>query len=120
MQLTRDLSPKYKNSSYSSIKKKKKAQSKLGKQSKQTFLQRRHINGQRHMKKSSIFSVITEMQIQHTMSITSHQSDCPSLKNVQIIHSGQYVKKKEPSYTIDRNVNWNNHCEEKYGGSLKN
>ena len=24
------------------------------------------------------------------------------------------------AYMIDRNVNWNNHCEEKYGGSLKN
>ena len=65
---------------YTAQLKKKKAQSKLGKRSKQTFLQRRHINDQRNMKKSSILLIITEMKIKHTMSITSHQSECPSLK----------------------------------------
>ena len=28
-------------------------------------------------------------------------------------------RKKEPSYTIDGNVNWCSHCGEQYGGSLK-
>ena len=28
-------------------------------------------------------------------------------------------RKGEPSYTLDGNVNWYNHCGEQYGGSLK-
>ena len=29
------------------------------------------------------------------------------------------MKKREPSYTIDGNVNWHSHCGEQYGGSSK-
>ena len=30
------------------------------------------------------------------------------------------VEKREPSYTVDGNVNWYRHYGEQYGGSLKN
>ena len=29
------------------------------------------------------------------------------------------MAKREPSYTVDGNVNWDNHYGEQYGGSLK-
>jgi len=29
------------------------------------------------------------------------------------------VEKREPSYTVGRNVNWCSHCGKQYGGSLK-
>ena len=34
-------------------------------------------------------------------------------------HLGEGVVKREPSYTIGRNVNWYSHCGKQYGGSLK-
>ena len=30
------------------------------------------------------------------------------------------MEKREPTYTVDQNVNWCNHYGEKYGGALKN
>ena len=40
--------------------------------------------------------------------ITSHWSEWPSSKSVQIINAGKGVEKREP-YTIDRSVNWCSH-----------
>ena len=36
------------------------------------------------------------------------------------VNAGEGVEKREPSYTIGRNVNWYIHYGEQYGGSLKN
>ena len=33
---------------------------------------------------------------------------------------GEGVEKKEPSYTVDGNVNWCNHCGKQYGSALEN
>ena len=33
--------------------------------------------------------------------------------------SGDSVKKRGPSYTVDGNVNWYSHCGKQYGGSFK-
>ena len=33
--------------------------------------------------------------------------------------AGEDVEKREPSHTVDGNVNWCNHYVEQYGGSLK-
>ena len=45
---------------------------------------------------------------------TSHQSEWPSLKNLQIIHAEEGVEKREASYTVGGNVNWYNHYGEPY------
>ena len=72
-----------------------------------------------HMKRCTILLIIKEMQIK-TMGITSHQSEWPSLKSLQIINAGEGVEKKEPSYTVGGNVNWYSYYGEQYVGSLKN
>ena len=51
---------------------------------------------------------------------TSHRSEWPSPKSLQIINAGQGVDKREPSYTVGGNVNWCSHYGEQYGGSFKN
>ena len=41
-------------------------------------------------------------------------------KSLQIMNATEIVEKKEPSYTVGRNVNWCSHYGESFGGSLKN
>ena len=50
----------------------------------------------------------------------SYQYKWPSSRNPQTINAGEVVKRKEPFYTLGRNVNWYSQCGEQYGGSLKN
>ena len=38
--------------------------------------------------------------------ITSHQSERPPLKSLQIINAGEGVAKKESSYTVGEKANW--------------
>ena len=52
--------------------------------------------------------------------ITSHWSECPSLKSLQITNAREGVEKREPSYTVGGNVNWYSHYGEQYGASLRN
>ena len=40
--------------------------------------------------------------------------------SLQIVNTGESMEKKEPSYTVDGNVNWYSHYGEQYGGSLRN
>jgi len=40
-------------------------------------------------------------------------------KSLQTINAGKGVEKKEPSCTVDGNVNWYNHYREQYGGLKK-
>ena len=42
-----------------------------------------------------------------------------TLENI-CLNAGEGVEKREPSYTVDGNVNWYSHYGEQYGGSLKN
>ena len=51
--------------------------------------------------------------------ITSHQSECSSLKSLQIINARADVEKREPSDTAVENVNWYSHSGEQHGASLK-
>ena len=41
------------------------------------------------------------------------------IKNLQTINAGEGVDKREPSYTVGRNVNWCNHYGKWYGDSTK-
>ena len=41
-------------------------------------------------------------------------------KNIETINAGEGVEKREPSYTVGRNVNWYSHYGKQYEGSLKN
>ena len=41
-------------------------------------------------------------------------------KSLQIINTGEGVEKRDPSYTVGRNVNWYSHYGIQYGSSSKN
>ena len=45
--------------------------------------------------------------------------DIKKKKNT-ITNAGEDVEKREPSYTVGRNVNWCSHYGKQYGGSSKN
>ena len=51
--------------------------------------------------------------------ITSYQPEWPSSKYPQTINAEEGMERREPSYTIDGNVNWYGHYGDQYGGSLK-
>ena len=52
--------------------------------------------------------------------MTSHQSEWPSSKNLQIINAGEGVEKRKPSYTAGGNLNWCSHYGKQYGHYFKN
>ena len=41
-------------------------------------------------------------------------------KKLQTINAGEGVERREPSYTVDGNVNWYSHHGEQSSGPLKN
>ena len=49
-----------------------------------------------------------------------HQPECLSSKNLQTVNAVEDEDKREPFYTVDRNVNWYSHYAEQYADSLKN
>ena len=47
-----------------------------------------------------------ECKLKPQWGITSHQSERPSSEILQTINAGEGVEKREPSCTVDENVNW--------------
>ena len=60
----------------------------------------------KHMKNVQHRSVLEKCKSNLQWDITSHQSEWPSSKSLQIINAGESVDKRECSCTVDRNVNW--------------
>ena len=78
----------------------------MGRRLKQIFLQK-HTEGQQALERCSTALINREMQMQWGM--TSHQSEWPSSKNLQIINAGEGVEEREPFCAVGGNVNWCNH-----------
>jgi len=73
----------------------------------------------RHMKRCSA-SLLEKSKSKAQQGITSHWSERPSPKSLQIINAREGVEKREASYSAGGNVNWYRHYGEQYGGSFKN
>ena len=58
------------------------------------------------------------MKIKTTM--TSHQSEWPSLTSLQITNAREGVEKRVSFYAVGGNVNWYNHYEKQYGVTSEN
>ena len=56
---------------------------------------------------------------QNYSKVSPHQSEWPSLKNLQITNARKGVEKREPFYAVDGNVNWYSQSGEQYGESSK-
>ena len=106
------LSKVYKQLIQFNIKKNKQPNQKLGRRSKETFLQIRHTDGQKAHK--NMLNITKTTMRYHTTSVRR------AIIKKSTINARVGVEKREPSYTVGGNVNWYNHYGERYGGSLKN
>ena len=89
--------------------------------SKQTFLQRRHIDGQEAHEKMLNIDNYQRNANQNYNEVPCHTGqNGHHQKNLETITAGEGVEKREPSYTVGQNVNWYRHYGEQYEGSLKN
>ena len=92
----------------------------MGRRPKQTFLQRRHTDGQKaHENMLNIVNYQRNAN-QNYNEVSPHTGqNGHHQKNLQTINAREGVEKRELSYTVGGNVNWYNHYGEQYGGSLK-
>ena len=60
----------------------------------------------RHKKRCSTLLIIREMQVKTIIMYYFTLVRMASIKSLQIKNAGEGVEKREPSYTVGRNVNW--------------
>ena len=97
---TMDSSPKYRNSSYNSVFKKKIFL--IGRRPKKIFLQRQSVI--RNMKRCPM-SLSSDKYKSKLNEVSSHTGQ-------KRHHQKVYMEKREPFYTVGGNVNWYSHYEE--------
>ena len=73
----------------------------------------------KHMKRCSASLIIREMQIKSPMRDHLTPARMPIIKKSTTINAGESVERREPSYTVDGNVNQYIQYGEQYGDSLR-
>ena len=93
--MTQDSHPKYTNNSHNSTSKKQTTQSKMGRRSKQTFLQGRHTDGQKaHEKKMFNIANYQRNENQNYNEVSHHTSQNSLIEKSQLINARKGVEKK--------------------------
>ena len=102
MQPTRASFPKYTQSSYNSITKKKKIS---WAEELNRHYSKEDVQMTKHLKRCSTLLIIEKCKSKLQQGITSHWSEWSSLKGLPVSNAGEGVEKRTASYTVDRNVN---------------
>ena len=90
----------------------------MGRRREQTFLRRRHPNGQQtHEKMLNITQYQGNTNQNHNE--IPHQSEWLKLTSQEMTDVGDDAEKGEPTYTVGRNASWCSHSGKQYGGSSK-
>ena len=72
----------------------------MGQRTKQTFLQRRHTDGQQKHEKMLNITHYQRNANQNHNEVPSHAVRMAAIKNLHTVNSGEGAEKREPSYTI--------------------
>ena len=105
------ISKRYKQLMQLNTKKKKKNTQKMSR-SKQTSLQRRHMDSKEAWGKIETSLIIRELWIKATMRYHLTLVRMAFIKMSINNKCWRWWEKKEPSYTTGENVNWKSHCRE--------
>ena len=85
-----------------------------------TFLHRQHTNGQKAHEKILNITNYERNANQNHNDLSPHAGqNGHHKKNQQTMNAEEDLEKREPSYTVGKNVDWCSHSGEQYGGSLK-
>ena len=91
----------------------------MGRRFKQTFLQRRHTDDQKaHEKMLNIINYQRNANKKMRFHLVAFRMAIIK-KNLQIINAADGVEKREPSYTVGKNINWCSHYGKLYADSFK-